>query len=145
MIKYKHTIFLLSSFVLLMLSACSSTVVYSNNISPKQEKKQETKQNTNYNGYEDMVASFYGEDYHGKMTANGEIFDMNAMTCAHKTLPFGTLLLVLNPDTQQSVEVTVNDRGPFIEGRDLDLSKAAAEKIGLLSEGVKTVKVKIIK
>lgn len=128
-----------------MLTACTSTVVYSNDISQKAEKKQETKQKIDYNGYEEMVTSFYGEDYHGKMTANGEIFDMNAMTCAHKTLPFGTLLLVLNPDNQQSVEVTVNDRGPFIEGRDLDLSKAAAEKIGITAEGVKTLKVKILK
>lgn len=128
-----------------MLTACTSTVVYSNDLSQKAEKKKEAKQNKDYSEYEEMVTSFYGEDYHGKMTANGEIFDMNAMTCAHKTLPFGTLLLVLNPDNQQSVEVTVNDRGPFIEGRDLDLSKAAAEKIGITTEGVKTLKVKILK
>ena len=91
-----------------------------------------------------FVCSFYGKKFHGKQTANGEIFDMNKLTCAHKSLPFGTLLKVTNEDNGNSVVVRVNDRGPFVQGRDLDLSYAAAKKIGLVSEGVKKLKVEVL-
>lgn len=77
------------------------------------------------------VASWYGPDFHGKRTASGEVYDMDAMTCAHKTLPFGTRLRVTNPDNDRSVVVVVNDRGPFVRGRDIDLSRAAARAIGV--------------
>jgi len=118
---------------------CSSTVVYSS--TPGQKDKQKPKQD--YNGWDEMTASFYGEEHHGKLTANGETFDMYAMTCAHKTLDFNTVLILINPDNGNSIEVRVNDRGPFIEGRDIDLSWGAAKKLGMLNDGVKTLKVKI--
>ncbi|MBO1531841.1 septal ring lytic transglycosylase RlpA family protein [Psychrobacter sp. F1192] len=73
--------------------------------------------------------SYYGSKFHGKRTASGSIFNMNAMTAAHKTLPFGTEVEVTNPKTKQSVIVKITDRGPFTPGRVLDLSKAAAGKI----------------
>lgn len=76
-------------------------------------------------------ATYYGPGFHGKKTASGEVFDMYKMTCAHRTLPFGTMLLVTNLSNNKSVKVRVNDRGPFIEGVILDLSKGAADKIGL--------------
>ncbi len=91
-----------------------------------------------------FVCSFYGKKFHGKQTANGEIFDMNKLTCAHKSLPFGTLLKVTNEDNGNSVVVRVNDRGPFVQGRDLDLSYAAAKKIGLIGAGVKKLKVEVL-
>ncbi|MCF7793439.1 MAG: septal ring lytic transglycosylase RlpA family protein [Candidatus Cloacimonetes bacterium] len=91
-----------------------------------------------------MVCSFYGEKFQGKPTANGEIFDMEKLTCAHKKLPFGTRLKVTNEDNNKSVIVRVNDRGPFVKGRDLDLSKAAARKIGLIPYGVKKLKVEFL-
>ena len=83
-----------------------------------------------------VVASWYGEKFHGRPTSSGERYDMYGMTCAHKTLKFGTKLRVTNPDNNKSVKVTVNDRGPFIRGRDLDLSYGAARKIGLTDKGV---------
>lgn len=92
-----------------------------------------------------MVASWYGPKYHGRATASGEIFDMNRSTAAHKTLPFGTRLRVTYPKTRRTVEVTINDRGPFIRGRDLDLSYGAAESIGLLDEGVARVLVERVR
>ena len=73
--------------------------------------------------------SFYGKKFHGKRTASGSIFNMNAMTAAHKTLPFGTKIEVTNKKTMQSVIVKITDRGPFTPGRILDLSKGAAGKI----------------
>lgn len=91
------------------------------------------------------VASYYGQKFHGRYTASGEIFDQQEMTCAHKTLAFGTRLLVTNTKNNQSVEVRINDRGPFIKGRQLDLSHGAAEKIGMLKAGVAKVKVIILK
>jgi rare lipoprotein A len=88
-----------------------------------------------------MVASWYGRQFHGKPTASGEIFDMNAPTAAHKKLPFGTKLLVINPDNEKSTTVTITDRGPYIWGRELDLSYKAASDIGMIGAGVATVKV----
>ncbi|OQX70572.1 MAG: hypothetical protein B6D62_04420 [Candidatus Cloacimonas sp. 4484_275] len=84
-----------------------------------------------------MMTSYYGKKFQGKRTSSGEIFDMNKLTCAHKTLPFGTRLKVINESNGKSVVVRVNDRGPFVAGRDLDLSFAAARKIGLIGIGVK--------
>ena len=83
------------------------------------------------------AASWYGPGFHGKRTANGERFNTNALTAAHKTLPFGTQLRVTNERTGQSVVVRINDRGPDAHGRVIDLSKAAAQAVGL--SGVATV------
>lgn len=91
-----------------------------------------------------MVTSYYGQKFHGRPTANGETFDMNMLTGAHKTLPFGTRLRVTNEDNGKSVEIRINDRGPFIKGRELDLSQAAAQEIGLILYGVKKLKVEIL-
>ena len=76
-------------------------------------------------------ASYYGPGFHGKQTASGEIFDQDDYTCAHKSLPFGTKLKVVRVDNGSSVVVRVNDRGPYVDGRILDLSVAAGKKIGL--------------
>ena len=76
-------------------------------------------------------ASYYGPGFHGKQTASGEIFDQDDFTCAHKSLPFGTKLKVVRVDNGSSVVVRVNDRGPYVDGRILDLSVAAGKKIGL--------------
>ena len=84
-------------------------------------------------------ASWYGPNFHGQRTANGEVFDQWALTAAHKSLPFGTRLRVTNPGNGRSVIVRINDRGPFVAGRDIDLSRAAAQEIGL--GGVGSVRV----
>lgn len=90
------------------------------------------------------VASFYGKRFHGRRTANGERFDMNAMTAAHKTLPFGTRVRVTNTRNGKSTVVRINDRGPFIRGRTIDLSRAAASEIGMISRGHARVELEII-
>ena len=89
-----------------------------------------------------VTASWYGPKFNGRPTSSGERFDMYAMTAAHKKLKFGTKLRVTNPENNKSVIVTVTDRGPFIRGRDLDLSYGAAKKIGLVEKGVGRVKIK---
>ena len=92
-----------------------------------------------------VTASYYAEDFHGKKTSNGERFNMNALTCAHKSLPFNTILKVTNLANGKSVEVRVNDRGPFVLNREIDLSKAAAVKLGMIGSGTTKVKLEIVK
>ena len=89
-------------------------------------------------------ASWYGPGFHGRLTANGETFNSNHLTAAHRTLPFGTKLRVTNLDNGRSVVVRVNDRGPFIKGRIIDLSAAAARRIRMIDSGVASVTVEVI-
>lgn len=90
------------------------------------------------------LASWYGPGYHGRMTANGEIFDQEAPTAAHRTLPFGTVVRVVNTSNGRSTVVTINDRGPFIDGRVIDLSKGAAREIEALGPGVVPVTLQVL-
>ena len=89
-------------------------------------------------------ASWYGGKFHGRTTANGERFDMNALTAAHKTLPFGTKVRVTNEANGKSVVVRINDRGPYAGRRIIDLSRAAAGKVGMMQSGVAKVKLDIL-
>lgn len=89
----------------------------------------------------DGVASYYGKRFHGRKTASGTRFDMHGMTAAHKTWRFGSRVKVTNKSNGRSVVVTVNDRGPFVRGRTIDLSYAAAREIGMIQSGVARVKI----
>ncbi len=86
-------------------------------------------------------ASWYGKDFHGKKTASGEAFNQNDKTAAHPTLPLGTEATVTNLETGKSVDVEINDRGPYTKGRDIDLSKEAAKEIGMKEDGAVPVKI----
>jgi rare lipoprotein A len=88
------------------------------------------------------IASYYGEQHQGKLTASGKPFNMNALTAAHRTLPFGTKIKVTNLKNHKFVYVSINDRGPFVKGRILDLSKRAAKEIGM--NGITIVNIEII-
>lgn len=90
------------------------------------------------------VASYYGKRFHGRRTASGERFDMHAMTAAHRTLPFGTLVEVTNPQSGRTVTVRINDRGPFHGGRVIDVSRAAATELGLIGRGHGTVELAVV-
>ena len=91
------------------------------------------------------TASWYGHPYHGRKSASGEVYNMNALTAAHRTYKFGTKVEVTNVENDKSVIVKINDRGPFIKGRDLDLSKAAFTQIaGSAARGVLKIKYKIV-
>lgn len=143
--------------LLIMISvfACSSNVVYKTKgastikhrkfgkkIDPESESQEPLEAQTGDVLY--FVCSYYGKKFHGRQTSNGEIFDMYKFTCAHKTLPFNTKMIITNEDNGKSVIVRVNDRGPFIEGRDLDISYAAAKEIGMIAAGVKRLKIEIV-
>ena len=103
--------------ILVLLAACSTV-------------RQETLPGSGY-----AVASWYGPDFNGRPTSSGEIFNMYAMTCAHKEYPFGTKVKVTNVANNKTAECVVNDRGPFVEGRDIDLSYAVAKEIGIIGPG----------
>lgn len=111
------------TILLALLSACSSTKVLS--------------EYENVSGVliETGIASWYGPNFHGKRTANGEIYNMNEYTAAHKTLPFDTILRVTNKQNNKSVIVRINDRGPYAKRRIIDLSRKAAEEIDLIKDG----------
>jgi len=99
----------------------------------------------NENGSFSGVCSYYGKKFHGRKTANGEIFDMYGFTAAHKSLPFNTVLEVENLSNNKKVIVRINDRGPFVKNRLLDLSYGAAEEIDLIKTGTTNFRAKIIK
>lgn len=89
-------------------------------------------------------ASWYGPGFHGRQTASGEVYDMEAMTAAHNQLPFGSRIRVLNLDNGRETQVRINDRGPFARGRVLDLSRAAARAIGMLGPGTARVRIEVL-
>lgn len=90
------------------------------------------------------VASWYGTDFHGKKTSNGDTYDMYAMTAAHKTLPFGVFVKVENRDNGRETVVRINDRGPFVAGRIIDLSYSAAKELGVVASGTAKVKIEAL-
>lgn len=109
------------------------------------EKAEEDLRTINEDEYFDAVASWYGPGFHGRKMANGQIFDMyNEELIAHKTLAFGTKVEIINPQNNNTLIATVKDRGPYIKGRDFDLSYAGAEKLGVADKGVAKLKVRII-
>lgn len=114
------------------LAGCSRAVMTTPPVPPVTQKE------------EVGMASWYGEAHHGRRTASGEVFDMHRLTAAHRTLPFGTRLQVTNRDTNQTAEVRVNDRGPFVEGRILDVSYAAGRLLGAVGPGVIPVRVRVL-
>jgi len=93
---------------------------------------------------EEGLASWYGGKFQGRLTSSGEVFDTNLFTAAHKTLPFGTLVRVTNLASGLSTVVRINDRGPFVEGRIIDLSRAAAEQIDMVGTGTARVSVEVL-
>ena len=90
------------------------------------------------------IASWYGEDFNGHLTANGEVYDMYAFTAAHKTLPLGTVVKVTNLDNGMTTQVRINDRGPYVEGRIIDLSRTAARALGMREQGTTRVKLEVV-
>lgn len=90
------------------------------------------------------IASWYGSDFHGKKTSNGERYDMYAMTAAHKTLPMNTMVRVVNLNNNKQTIVRINDRGPFVAGRIIDLSKSAARELDIVAKGTAPVRVEVL-
>jgi len=90
------------------------------------------------------MASYYSDRFQGALTASGKPFNQQALTAAHPSLPLGTEVLVTRPDTGQTVKVVINDRGPYVRGRIIDLSKRAARKLGIIKRGIASVRVTVV-
>jgi rare lipoprotein A len=129
--------------IILFFYGCGSTSRYSgsndnseSNIRYKSSDVLETETGT---------ASFYANEFNGKKTANGEIYDMNGLTAAHPSYPFNTVVKVTNLDNGKSIEVRINDRMPNFKGRIIDLSLAAARKIEMINAGIQEVKLEVLR
>jgi|TARA_B110000438_G_scaffold103656_1_gene102446 rare lipoprotein A len=141
-------------FVLILffinLIACSNSPRYRTGPAKQTVKKTKsptllkTKSNVKHRKKMKGVSSFYADDFHGKLTANGEIYDMYGLTAAHKTLPLNTIVRVTNLANNKSLILRINDRGPYIKGRMLDCSYGAAKKLDFITQGTTDVKVEVI-
>lgn len=144
MISLKMNNFICLLIAVVLISGCVPQPVYrsisdagmdTNNKAQKREKIAESFSGT---------ASYYADKFHGKKTANGEIFNMNDLTAAHKTLPFGTVVIVTNLKNNKSVKLRINDRGPFVKDRIIDVSLAAAKELDMLGSGTADVRIDVL-
>ena len=152
----KHKVFLLVVFFLLV--ACGPRHVVIDRRLPPPERKEVKKETPKEErtipetriekmeskGVQYGVASWYGGEFHGRPTSSGEVYDMNQLTCAHNTLPLGTTVMVTNLENGRSLELKVNDRGPFVKERIIDVSYAAAQMLGMWGKGTAPVKVEVV-
>ena len=138
--RLKNPLPTLLIIVFFLLTACAPgrRVVYERRTIPP-EKREVRKGEVQYG-----VASWYGADFHGKPTSSGEVYDMYQFTCAHNTFPLGTVVMVTNLENGRSLELKVNDRGPFVKERIIDVSYAAAQMLGMWEKGTASVKVEVI-
>jgi len=129
-------------FLLLFLAACAPRhrIVYEKRTPPPEKGAIEKRESR---GVQQGIASWYGADFHGKQTSSGEVYDMYQLTCAHNTLPLGTMVMVTNLENGRSVELKVNDRGPFVKERIIDVSYAAARMLDMTDKGTAMVKVEV--
>lgn len=144
----KFVVIVVSVVFLLVISGCTTDIRFASKThttfsTTSKNISLENKQPNNQK-IERGNASFYHDKFEGLATANGEVFSQKLLTAAHKTLPFGTFVKVTRVSNGKSVIVRINDRGPFAEGRIIDLSRAAAEKLELINAGVAEVVIEII-
>ena len=136
-------ILLLTLFLqLFLLTACSTKPQTKTGPTPRYQMTA-TEQRLETGFYQQGIASWYGHPFHGCATASGEIYDMHALTAAHKKLPLGSKVLVTNLENQRQIEVVINDRGPFIKNRIIDLSLAGAQRIKMKKNGTAMVRLDI--
>ncbi len=133
-------------FFTLAIMSCSSVVRFSSSTDASGEGKTGSKTGETLPAGTVLMgkASYYGNEFHGRTTANGEIYDMYKISAAHKTLAFGTMVKVRNLNNNKEIVVRINDRGPFVSGRIIDLSLAAAKELDMLRDGVVDVELVIL-
>ena len=135
-------LFIIFTFILF---SCTNSPRYGSSVSSK--KKLNHKSFKTMNRVPKVVtgiSSYYGTDFHGKLTANGEVYDMYGLTAAHKTLPLNTIVRVTNLSNNKSLILRINDRGPYVKGRILDCSYGAAKKLGFIAQGTTKVRIELI-
>ena len=138
-----HKILLIT--ISLILYSCGPTIAYGDYINSDGMSRKEIEAIRNHPEVQIGIASYYGREFHRKLTANGQRFNMYKGSAAHKTLPLGTRVKVTNLNNGKSIRLSINDRGPFKKGRILDLSYKAAQKLGFVNEGTTKVRIDVIK
>ena len=134
-------------FILFVFMSCTVAPRYNSNTMPNKSSSKispKGKFKTNFKKKYYGVSSWYGPNFHGKLTANGEVFDMYGVTAAHKDLPLNTVAKITNEDNNKSVILRITDRGPYVKNRILDCSMGAAKKLGFYEQCTTNVKIEII-
>ena len=137
---------LLVAMIFILFDGCTPNPHFRSDKATKSHKKIK-KYNKNSTGFEKVqygISSYYGPKFHGKLTANGEIFDMYKVSAAHRYLAIGTLIKVTNLDNNKTLNMRINDRGPYVNNRILDCSYAAALKLGFVEEGTANIKLEVL-
>jgi len=127
--------------IIFLLVSCGSNIAYGDYLNTTGMSRKQIESIKNHPKTQIGIASYYGKKFHKKRTANGEIFNMYKVSAAHKSYPLGTKVRVTNLENGKSLKLVINDRGPFVSGRIIDLSYKAARKLGFVNQG--TVKVRI--
>ncbi len=137
---------LLITLIFLLLEDCTPNPQFRSDKAVKSQKKinKYNKKSTGFEKVQYGISSYYGPKFHGKLTANGEIFDMYKVSAAHRYLAIGTLIKVTNLDNNKTLNMRINDRGPYVNNRILDCSYAAALKLGFVEEGTANIKLEVL-
>ena len=125
--------------------SCGPSIAYGDYVNSNGMSRKQIEAIKNHPKTQIGIASYYGSKFHKKRTANGEIFNMYKVSAAHKTLPLGTKVRVINLKNRRSLTMTINDRGPYAKGRIIDLSYKAAQKLGFVNEGTTKVRIEVLR
>jgi rare lipoprotein A (peptidoglycan hydrolase) len=137
-----NTIFIL---IMCFVVSCGPSISYGDYVNSNGMSRKQIEAIKNHPRVQVGIASYYGSKFHKKRTANGEIFNMYKISAAHKTLPLGTKVRVINLKNGKSLTMKINDRGPFVKGRIIDLSYKAAQKLGFVNQGTTKVRIEVIR
>tara|TARA_B100001029_G_scaffold32512_3_gene24475 strand:- start:6073 stop:6513 length:441 start_codon:yes stop_codon:yes gene_type:complete len=129
----------------IFIVSCSSNIVYGDYVDTTGWSRKQIESIKNHPKTQIGIASYYGKKFHKKRTANGEIFNMYKVSAAHKSYPLGTKVRVTNLDNGKSIKLVINDRGPFVKGRIIDLSYRAARKLDFVNQGTTKVRIDVIR
>jgi len=129
----------------IFIVSCSSNIVYGDYVDTTGWSRKQIESIKNHPKTQIGIASYYGKKFHKKRTANGEIFNMNKVSAAHKSYPLGTKVRVTNLENGKSIKLVINDRGPFVKGRIIDLSYKAARKLDFVNQGTTKVRIDVIR
>ena len=133
------------TFILCFAVGCGPNIAYGDYVNSKGMSRKQIEAIKNHPKTQIGIASYYGKKFHKKLTANGETFNMNKVSAAHKTYPLGTKVKVTNLENGKSIKLFINDRGPFAKGRILDLSYKAARKLDLVNQATTKARIDVIR
>ena len=132
-------------FSLVLITACGSSIVYGDYVDTTGWSRKQIESIKNHPKTQIGIALYYGKKFHKKLTANGETFNMYKVSAAHKSYPLGTKVRVTNLENGKSIKLVINDRGPFVNGRIIDLSYKAARKLDFVNQGTAKVRIDVIR